>query len=330
MLAVVMAVAACGPASTAPRLTLAAYTAPREAYHDLLPLFQTHYQAQTGQWVEVEQAYLASGAQSRALVGGFDADVAALALQPDIDRLVREGLITHAWQAAPFGGMVSHSLVVMGVRAGNPLGLTDWHDLARPEVRVLMANPQTSGGAMWAVLALFGAAQRGAVRGVPANDPQAAQDFVRAVLRNVVVMDKGARESLITFEAGVGDVILTYENEIIAGQHHGYDYDYIIPSATLLVETPVALVDVYVDERGTRPQAEAFVAFLFTPPAQAVFARHGFRSPDPTVVMTGFPPAGQVFTLADLGGWSAAREAYFGPQGYYTLAAQQAAQEAAP
>src|SRR3972149_4145088 len=137
-------------------------------------------------------------------------------------------------------------------------------------------NPKTSGGAQWNILALYGAAQRGFVEGVPANDAAAALQFLMAVLKNVTVMDKGARESITNFEKGVGDVIITYENEILVGQQKGQDYEIIIPRSTILIENPVAVVDTYVDKHGTRKVAEAFVKFLFTRQAQETFAKYGF------------------------------------------------------
>lgn len=313
--------AGCAPAGPQPtRLTLGAYSAVREVYAELIPLFQRQYLAATGQAVFVETAYVSSGAQARAIVNGFDADVAALSLQADMDRIVRAGLITHPWQARPFSGTVSASVVVIGVRAGNPLRITDWHDLARPGLRALTPNPHTSGGAMWNMLALYGAAERGWVQGVPANDPAAARAFLTAVLKNVPVMDKGARESLTNFEAGIGDVIITYENEILVGRAGGQTYEYIIPRSTIRIDNPVAVVDGYADPKGTRAVAEAFVDFLFTPSAQAVFARWGFRSPDPAAPAGLFPPVTDLFTIEYFGGWSTAAPAFFGPDGVYSHA----------
>lgn len=311
------------PGGTAPRITLGAYTTPREAYQELIPLFQARYQSETGQTVTFEESYLGSGAQSRAIVEGFEADIAALSLQADIDRITRAGLITHDWQSKPFNGMVSTSVVVLGVRRGNPLGITGWHDLARPGLSVLTPNPQTSGGAMWNILAVYGAALRGQVAGVPADDPVAAQNFLQAMLKNVIAMDKSARESLTNFEAGIGDVIITYENEMIVGRNSGQDYEYIIPSSTIIIENPIAIIDAHVDKHGNRVAVEAFVDFLFTPQAQNVFARYGLRSPDPAVAQATaatFPPIQDTFTIAFFGGWDKVTLEIFGEQGVYTRA----------
>ena len=329
-LALSAALAACGGSSgqatgsgETVQLILGAYTTPREAYGELIPLFQQQWRDQTGQTVVFEESYLGSGAQSRAIVEGFEADIAALSLEADIDRITQAGLITHDWKSLPYDGMISDSIVVFAVRPGNPKGIADWADLAKPGVEILTPNPKTSGGAQWNILALYGAAQRGFVAGVPAHDDAAAMQFLTAVLRNVSVMDKAARDSITNFEKGVGDVIITYENEVRVGQQQGQDYEMIIPRSTILIENPVAVVDAYVDQHGTCAAAEAFVQFLFTPEAQTIFAQHGLRSPDPGVAQATadqYPPVEDLFTVRDLGGWPAIADRFFDDDGIYTQA----------
>ena len=305
------------------QLTLAAYTTPREAYGEIIPLFQAHWLSQTGQTITFEESYLGSGAQSRAVVEGFEADVVALSLQADVTRIEDAGLITHDWTQAPNGGMVSTSIVAFAVRAGNPLGIRDWADLTKPDIEVLTPNPQTSGGAMWNILALYGAASRGQVEGVPGDDPEAAKAFLVEVLRHVTVMDKAARDSMVTFENGVGDVAITYENEVLVGRQAGQDYELVIPTSTLLIQNPAAVVDVYAQQRGTLEAAQAFVDFLFTPEAQAVFARHGLRSVDPTVAESTaaqYPRVADLFTIDYFGGWTQASADFFSEEGIFTQA----------
>lgn len=321
--------AACSPppAAGGARLLLGAYTTPREAYAEILPRFTARWQAETGQALTIEEAYQASGAQSRAIVEGFEADLAALSLAADIDRIQQAGLIRHDWRSVgPTGGIVSTSVVALAVRAGNPLAIRDWADLARPGLEVLTPNPRTSGGAQWNLLALYGAALRGRVAGVPGQDPGAAAAFLAAVLGNVSVMDKAARDSMVTFENGVGDVAITYENEILVGRQAGQTYERVLPRSTILIENPAAVVDVYVDKHGTRPAAEALLAFLYTPEAQAVFARHGLRAVDAGVARAtaaDYPPVDDLFSIADLGGWAAVSEEFFGEDGVYARALAQ-------
>jgi sulfate transport system substrate-binding protein len=318
---------AAQPASQAPvKLILGAYTTPREAYGKLIPIFQEQWKEQTGRDVTFEESYLGSGAQSRAIVEGFEADIAALSLESDITRIEKEGLITHDWKSDPYKGMVSTSIVVFGVRKGNPMGIQDWADLAQPGLEALTPDPETSGGAQWNIMALYGAAYRGEVDGVPANDDAAAMEFLKAVLKNVLVFDKGARESITNFEKGVGDVIITYENEILVGQKNGQDYEMIFPRSTILIENPVAVVDTYIDKHGTREAAEAFVNFLFTKEAQEVFAEYGLRSVDPEVAQataSRYPAIDDLFTIRDFGGWPEVADKFFDDDGIYSIAIAQ-------
>jgi sulfate transport system substrate-binding protein len=306
-------------------LILAGYTTPREAYKEIIPLFQAYWKEKTGQTVIFEESYQGSGAQSRAVVEGFEADVVALSLEADITRIEKAGLITNDWQSKPFNGIVSTSIVAFAVRPGNPDNIQDWADLIQPDLEILTPNPKTSGGAMWNILALYGAAKRGNVEGFAADDA-GAQDFLLAVLQNVTVMDKGARESITNFEKGVGDVAITYENEVLVGQQAGIDYDLVIPTSTIRIDNPVAVVDTYVDKHGTREVAEAFVDFLFTKEAQEIFAKHGLRSPDSEVAaatVAQYPTVEDIFTIDDFGGWSEATPTFFGETGiFYTIFSQ--------
>jgi sulfate transport system substrate-binding protein len=331
--------AACGPANAASdsgaattgetaasaesvNLILGAYTTPREAYAEIIPLFQAFWKEQSGQDVTFEESYLGSGAQSRAIVEGFEADVAALSLEADITRIVDAGLITHDWHSVPHNGMVSDSIVVFAVRAGNPKNITDWADLAQPGLEILTPNPATSGGAMWNILSLYGAAKRGFVEGVPADDDAAAQEFLLSVLNNVLVMDKGARESITNFEQGVGDVAITYENEVLVAQKAGQDYEMVIPRSSILIENPVAVIDASVDKHGTREVAEAFVNFLFTPEVQTIFAEYGLRSVDEEVAAATaeqYPAIEDIFTVDEYyGGWAEITPLMFGEEGIFT------------
>jgi sulfate/thiosulfate transport system substrate-binding protein len=259
-------------------LTLAAYTTPREAYAEIIPLFQAYWLEQSGQQVTFQESYLGSGAQSRAVAEGFEADIVALSLERDVTRLVEAGLVTHDWQGNDYNGMVTTSLVTFVVRPGNPDGIADWADLAREGIEVLTPDPATSGGAQWNIMAAYGAALRGNVEGYESTS-EGAYQFLVDLLNNVSVLDPGARESVITFSQGVGDVLITYENEYYAGIAAGDQYEIVYPSSTILIENPVAVVDAYADAHGVREAADAFVQFLYTPEAQAIFAAKGYRPP---------------------------------------------------
>jgi sulfate/thiosulfate transport system substrate-binding protein len=321
-------------------LTLGGYTTPREAYAEIIPLFQAYWREQHGQEVVFQESYLGSGAQSRAVAGGFEADVVALSLANDVTKLVDAGLITHDWTDTSTQGFVSTSLVALIVRPGNPLGIQDWADLTRDDVEVITPDPATSGGAQWNVLAAYGAALRGHVPGYEATDAGAFQ-FLVDVFSNVSVMDPGARESVITYANGIGDVLITYENEYYAGVAAGDQYDIVYPSSTILIENPVAVMDSYAAAHGTQEVAQAFVEFLFTPAAQAIFAAHGFRPPivtdetaaestaEATEIAASFWPEGaldpekfpavpDIFTVAQFGGWPEIGANIFSDDGIFT------------
>lgn len=325
LVAAIVLVTACGKGPAAPggpvTLVLGAYTTPREAYAKaVIPAFQKYWKEKTGQDVTFQEAYQGSGAQARAIIGGFEADIAALSLEEDIEKIREAGLITHDWRSKPNGGMVTTSVVVIAVRKGNPLGIHDWADLARPNLNVLTPDPSTSGGAKWNIAAIYGAALRGHA-GVEANSPDAAARVLSSVFRNVSIMDKGARESITNYEKGVGDVAITYENEVLVGRQAGQTYEYVIPKSTILIENPVALVDVNVDKHGVRPVAEAFVEFLSGPVAQRAYVTYGLRPLDPTVAgesNTSFPPVTDLWKIDFLGGWPKVSKDIFGPEGVFT------------
>lgn len=318
-------IAACGSASSTTsgnqvRLVLAAYTTPREAYGEIIPYFQEYWLAETGQNVIIEESYLGSGAQSRAVVEGFEADVVALSLEADVTRIQNAGLITHDWKAGEYDGIVTTSIVSFAVREGNPKKVQDWADLAKPGIEVLTPNPNMSGGAMWNILGLYGAALRGHIEGVPPDDHTAAADLLRQVLTNVSVMDKSARESILSYEMGIGDLAITYENEVLVGRNSGQTYELVIPTSTILIENPIAVVDVNVDKHGTREVAEAFVAFLYSKEAQDIFAQHGLRVVNPESAIESaelYPEVQDLFTIDYFGGWDVVMLDYFGPEGIF-------------
>jgi sulfate transport system substrate-binding protein len=312
-------------------LILGAYTAPREAFGEINELFRKYWKQRTGEDIDIQESYLGSGAQSRAVVEGFAADVVALSLETDIDRIVKAGLITHPWQIGPSGGILTHSIVAFAVRKGNPQKIHDWADLNQSGVQILTPNPKTSGGAQWNILAPFGAVIRGKVLGFSA-DPEGGKKYLEIFLSKVIAMDKGARESLLTFEKGLGNVALSYENEILEGSTKSvnYPYEMVIPTSTILIESPVALVDKNVEAHGNRQLAETYIDFLFSADAQRVFAKHGYRPVHPKIAEEYskiFQPVKDLFTIKDFGGWATAGPEFFGDKGIYTLVSEKVQQK---
>jgi sulfate/thiosulfate transport system substrate-binding protein len=194
---------------------------------------------------------------------------------------------------------------------------------------VLTPNPNMSGGAMWNILGLYGAALRGHIAGVPGDDHAAAADFLSQVLTNVSVMDKSARESILNYEMGIGDLAITYENEVLVGRNSGQDYELVIPTSTILIENPIAVVDMNVEKHGNRDVAEAFVQFLYSREAQDIFARHGLRVVNPEAAAASaslYPEVEDLFTIGYFGGWDVVMEDYFGQEGIYNMVIMQVQQ----
>jgi sulfate/thiosulfate-binding protein len=298
-----VAAAACGGSSNGGgALGLVAYSTPKEAYADLIPAFQG---TPAGKGARFTESYGASGDQSRAVDQGLHADVVAFSLEPDVTRLVKDGIVGSSWNAGAHRGMVTDSVVVFAVRKGNPKGIKTWADLVKPGVGVLEPNPFTSGGARWNVMAAYGS------QIAEGRSDQQGQGYLSSLFKNVVVQDKSARDALQTFAGGKGDVLLAYENEAIAAQQKGIALDYVIPDQTILVENPVA-----VTAKASDPaKAKAFVDFLLTPAAQRIFAAKGYRPVLPSLVdQKRFPRPRTLFDITKFGGWKAVMDKFFDPQ----------------
>jgi sulfate/thiosulfate transport system substrate-binding protein len=305
VLAVTALAASCGGTSDesadgagdGAELTLVAYSTPREVYEQLIPAFR---ESAAGRGVTFQQSYASSGEQSRAVESGLPASVVAFSLEPDVTRLVEAGLVDAGWKDDAYAGMVSRSVVVFAVRKGNPKNIRTWDDLIRDDIEVINANPFTSGGARWNVMAAYGAQhEQGKSEGE-------AVEYLSRLFRRISVQDKSARESLQTFAGGKGDVLLAYENEAITAQQKGEELDYVIPDQTILIENPIAVTT------DAPAQARAFVDFLRTPASQRVFAEKGYRSIlDGEIDEKRYPAPKTLFTIADLGGWDEVQQRYF-------------------
>ena len=313
---------ACTPADV-PVINFAAYSTPREAYGKIIPAFVSQWKEDhDDQNVIFQESYAGSTTQAANVIAGYEADVVALSLAPDVDQIVDAGLITSDWTAQPDKGMVSSSVVVFDVRPGNPLGIQDWNDL-QSGVEILTPDPASSGGARWNLVSLWGAALRG-YAGVAKADTAGATTLMQNVLGNVTVFDKSARDSIQNFEAGNGDVALTYENEVFTAQDAGLEDEAVYPPSTVMIENPVAIVDANVDKHCVRDVAEAFVEYLHSPEAKEVYTDVGFlRSTDKKAAQQGggqFPAIEDLFTVDEIGGWDALNEELFSDNGIVTQA----------
>jgi len=297
------------PAATArssgAELSLVAYSTPREAYAKLIPLFQ---KTPAGDGVDFTQSYGSSGEQTRAIKAGLKADIVALALAPDVDELMSAGMVDAKWKKQSYKGMVTDSLVVFVVRDGNPKKIKSWNDLLRPDVDVVTPNPFTSGGARWNVMAAYGAWRKAG-----RTDKQAQANLLK-LFKNVVVQDTSARASLNTFNSGKGDVLLAYENEALFARTQGLNLQFVIPTATILIENPIAVTK----DSPDKAAANAFLRFLRTPSSQQVFADYGYRPVVMSVLDKNrkkFPVRPGEFTIDQLGlgGWEKVQKRFFDP-----------------
>ena len=287
------------------KLSLVAYSTPRDAYGKIIPLFQ---KTPPGQGVSFTQSYGASGDQARAVQNGLKADLVALSLAPDVDQLVRTGLVDSSWSKQSYKGIVTDSVVVFVLRDGNPKHIKGWNDLLKPGISVITPNPFTSGGARWNVMAAYGSWIK------QGKTPKQAQANLLKLFQNVSVQDSSARNALNTFLSGKGDVLLTYENEAIAAQLAKQPVQYVIPRQTILIENPVAVTK----DSSNKEAANAFLRFLRTPAAQQVFADYGYRPIVKSVFDANrkkFPARPGLFTITQLGlgGWNKVQPQFFDP-----------------
>jgi sulfate/thiosulfate-binding protein len=295
------------------------YDPTREFYQEINAAFARAWARAGGGAVTINQSHGGSGKQARSVIDGLEADVVTLALAYDIDAIRQRGLIRAGWQQRlPENSAPYTSVIVFLVRKGNPKGIRDWGDLARPGVAVITPNPKTSGGARWNYLAAWGFA-----RSLPGGSDAKARDFVARVFRNVPVFDTGARASTTTFvQRGIGDVLVGWENEaILAMEKVGRDQvAIVVPSVTIVAEPSVAVVDAVVERRGTRRAAQAYLEFLYTPEAQEIAARHHFRPRNREVLARYRSTFAEIRSLTidgDFGGWAAAQKTHFDEGGVF-------------
>jgi len=314
----VPAVAACGGTSSGSdggdsgdgggggTINVVAYSTPQEVYEDhLIPAFQ---KTPEGEGTKFTTSFAGSGDSRRAIESGIPTDLAHLALEPDTQILVEKGILPEDYRDNEYRGIIQNSVVVIVTRPGNPENIKSWEDVLDSDLEIINANPFTSGGARWNVMAVFGQA---ALKDGKFNE-QAGLDAVRKLLEKVPSYPSSARDALNEFLGGKGDVLLSYENEAIQAQNAGNDVDYIVPDSTLLIETPGGVpVDAPNPEGG-----KAFLEFLWSDEAQRIWAENGFRPVKEEILAEfsdKFPTPKKLFTIDDLGGWEKVMTEYFDP-----------------
>ncbi|ACC70811.1 sulfate ABC transporter substrate-binding protein [Paraburkholderia phymatum] len=295
------------------------YDPTRELYQDVNQAFGKAWKAKTGEAVTFKQSHGGSGAQARSVIDGLQADVVTLALAYDVDALSNKGLIERNWQKRlPDNASPYTSTIVFLVRKGNPKHIKDWDDLVKPGVSIVTPNPKTSGGARWNYLAAWAYAAH-----LPGGNDQKAKEFVSKLYKNAGVLDSGARGATTSFvQRGIGDVLIAWENEaFLSIKEFGPDkFEIVVPSASILAEPPVAVVDKVVDKHGTRKLAEAYLNFLYSEEGQEIAAKNFYRprSNKVPVALTGKFPKLKLYTVDDaFGGWANAQKTHFADGGVF-------------
>ena len=298
------------------------YDPTREFYKEYNAAFAQHWKAETGEDVVVQQSHGGSGKQARAVIDGLDADVVTLALEGDINVIVKEtSKITPDWRrrlennSAPYT-----STIVFLVRKGNPKGIHNWGDLVKGDVQIVTPNPKTSGGARWNYLAAWAWANEEF-----GGDQGKIKDYIAELYKRAPVLDIGARGALTTFaQREIGDVLLAWENEAyLAKQEFGADsFEIIVPPISILAEPPVTVVDANVDAKGSRKQAEAYLAYLYSEEGQNLAAKHFYRPSKPELVKPELLkqlPDVKLVSIDDplFGGWAKVQPEHFGEGGIF-------------
>jgi sulfate/thiosulfate transport system substrate-binding protein len=286
-------------------ITLVSNSVSKAAYQQITDKFaEEWHRKHPRQYVSFNQSYGSSGAQTRAVIDGLEADVVALALQPDVAKIQKAGLIKAGWESEfPNGSVVAKTVAAIITQPGNLKNIQSWADLTQPGLKIVTTNPKSSGAARWTFLAIWGGL------------PQATEAEIQKVYQNAIVLAKDAREaSDVFFKQGQGDVLITYENEAILIGQKGEPVSYISPPSNISIDFPIAVVDANVEKHDNRLVVEAFVQYLFTAAAQQEFAKVGFRSILPAVqnqFARQYQPVEKMFTVDVLGGWKEAQQQFF-------------------
>jgi sulfate/thiosulfate transport system substrate-binding protein len=305
-------------------VTLVSYAVAKPVFARLIPEFKKEWKAKTGQDVTFKESYGASGAQTRAIIDGLEADILAQNLQSNITPLVEKKLVSPNWdQRLPNKAIPATSVMVIVTRPNNPKRIRNWQDLTRDGIDVILINPKTSGNARWGILAGYGPILK-------SQGEDKAQAYLKGLVRNIKTLVNNGREATDTFVRNrVGDALITFENEIIfTNDVIPKDYPYIAPSPNIQVDFPVTVIDSVVDKRGTRQVAEAFTQFLFTPKAQEIYAQLGYRSINDRVrkqYAKQYQTVQRINTIADFGGWGKVNKDLFAEGALFDIAQQAAA-----
>jgi sulfate/thiosulfate-binding protein len=307
LLAAAVAIAGCGSSSDTTSsssgggsLDVVGYSTPESVYAETLePAFE---KTQQGEGIGFSNSFGASGDQSRAVAAGQPASIVHFSQAGDMERLVEEGeIVSKGWESGAYHGIATDSVVVIMVKKGNPDGIHSFKDLETKDVQVVTPNPFSSGSARWNIMAVYGAALE------EGDSPDQALEAVKTVLEKTVAQPGSGRDAFAAFSQGQGDALLTYENEAIKAEKEGEDFEYVIPDATIQIETPIA-----VTKSAPEPAAEDFLDFLWSDAGQELWAENGYRPVNPKLVdPQQFPTPTDLFEISKFGGWGKVNDEFF-------------------
>lgn len=318
-LATLLGVAALPVRGASDSLLNASYDVAREFYKDYNAAFIAHWKETTGKTVTVQQSHGGSSKQVRSVIDGLPADVVTMNQALDINALATAGLVPQDWaKRFPHNSAPNASTILFIVRKGNPKGIKDWNDLVRPGVSVVIPNPKTAGNGRYSYLGAWGFALK-----QPGGNEASAREFVKKLFGNVPVLDTGGRGATTTFaQRAIGDVLLTFENEVALMQREfpNEGLEIVVPSTSILAENPVVIIDRVVKKKGTAELAKAYLEYLYSPEGQELAAKHHLRPRDPELLKKysdRFKPL-PLFTVEDIAGsWAEAQKTHFADGGIF-------------
>ena len=274
----------------------------------IYPAFSERWKREHGQEVRFTSSFAGSETITNQILQGVGADVAILSIERDAERLMRGGAVTSDWRSLPRRGIINKTPFVILVRKGNPKGITDFADLAKPGVKVIHPDPVSSGGAQWSILAMYGSELVKSEKQTGGRDPARAEQTLRSIWRNVISTPGSAREARTQFETGFGDALITYELEGLLMKKAGAAVDVVVPQATIFSEHPAVIIDRNVTA-AERPVVEAFLGYLWSEEAQRAFVEYHFRSSTTEAFNDAnaqFAKIASPFTVEYFGGWARA------------------------
>lgn len=290
-------------------ITVYGFSIMREALEkEIYPAFTKKWQQETGEAIVFNSSFAGSETITNQILQGAPADIAILSIERDVDRLIAAGHVPNDWYVTPQKGIVNKTPFVILVRKGNPKGIRDFSDLAKPDVKVIHPDPVSSGGAQWSILSIYGSELKKSEAETGSRDANRALQTLRSVWKNVISTPGSAREARTQFETGYGDALITYELEGLLMRQAGYPIEIIVPRSTIFSEHPVAIVDRNVTD-DERPAVQAFRNYLWSDEAQQAFVKYHFRSSTKesfNEANTEFAQIEMPFTIEYFGGWSKA------------------------